>query len=344
MSETYSTAAEAHAANPGPASPATDPVLYIREGAVIPASETVTAEEGARDLTAYRDAGANSAARSISADFANAIDQLRASPRPTIQDFDPTVKTAPPPEPVQLEQPVAPASAVETALAIPEVREAIETELNATAQTRQAYSAGLQNAQAFAQAALMEIVPELANFPLEHFHGAMAQLAQVDPRRHGAVVRLLDNVLRVQAAKLAEEAHAAQGRAAWAKAEDAKFTAAVGPVSSEVTAEMISYAGELGIPKQQLVHLLRTEPVLQSAAFQHVILTAVTARLAQKKAANWRSRAAPKALPTVVKPGTSQPRISAAAADLNALSNNLSRSGSLRDAAALLVASRKSRS
>ena len=126
----------------------------------------------------------------------------------------------------------------------------------------------------------------------------------------------------------------------WAKSEDARFNASVGPRSPEFSEELIAYAGELGISHEALVHLFKTENVLRSAPFQHVIHTAVQARLAQKKAANWKSKAA-KPVPTVQRPGTSQPRGAAASENLNTLSNNLSRTGSLKDAAALLLNRRK---
>src|SRR6266851_2006390 len=340
MSETYATAAEAAKANPPAASAATAPVVYVNASntGVAPASETLTAESAGDLLTAYRAAESDSRSRSISADFANAIDEMRADM------LHGGVKPAAPQAaaPVELEQVPGLEPDLATALAHPQVRDAIESELNQTAATRQAYSTGLDNAMAFSQAALMELMPAaLQSVPHEHFMSAMAHLASVDPVRHQSIVRLLDNVLRIQGAKLAEEAHTQVGRAEWAKAENWRFEKMVGPHSPEFGAEMVEYAQELGVPQNQLVHLMKTEPVLQSAAFQKVIYDAVQLRIAQKKAAGgWKNNKARAPIPPVQKPGTSQPRGAGNAERTKALDNQLSRTGSTADAFKLLMSKR----
>ena len=80
MAETYSTPAEAHASNPPAASAETVPVLYIdtRTGEQLPANATATVNEASDDLTAFRASEADSRSLSISADFAEAIDRMRA--------------------------------------------------------------------------------------------------------------------------------------------------------------------------------------------------------------------------------------------------------------------------
>jgi hypothetical protein len=99
-------------------------------------------------------------------------------------------------------------------------------------------------------------------------------------------------------------------------------------------------AAELGIGYQQLIHHMKTEPVLQSAAFQKVIHDAVQARITQKAAANWKSKkAAP--IPPVQKPGTTTLRSERINADLRTLDGKLEASGSLKDAYKLILASRR---
>jgi len=314
-------------------------VLYVdNAGRAIPSNRTVTVAEAADDLVAFRNSARDSAARSISSQFAAAIDEMRADM------LHGGVKPAAPQAaaPVQIEQVPGLEPDVAQALALPAIREAIESELSATAQTRVAYSQGLDNAMAFSREALHELVPELANIPLEHFQGAMAQLARVDPQRHGAVVRLLDRVLHIQAAKMAEEAHAQQGRESWRVAENTRFERMVGPRSPEFGVEMVEYAQQLGVGRNQLEHLLRTEPVLQSAAFQKVIYDAVQLRIAQKRAAGgWKNNKARAPIPPVQKPGTSTSPRERSSADAQALNARLNQSGSLADAFALLKSKRR---
>jgi hypothetical protein len=351
MADTYTSAREAALANPpAAASPEITPVLWVDvNGVALPASESSSVNESADNLKAFRGTERESAALSISADFAEAIDAMRADAASYQIDEVPGVPNLPTlPKPVALPaQPAQPAVALDQALAVPEIRAAVESELNATAQVRNAYGAGLQNAMACSQAALLEIAPSLMTVPLDQFQNAMSVLQRANPAQYLAVVNLLDRVGRIQAALFAEEAHTAHGRAEWVKAEDAKFeraTRMTPEVKQEVAAELFAYGEELGVGREQLVHLMRTEAVLQSSVFQHVLLTAVQARLSQKKAVQWRSRGKQvPPVPPVVKPGVSVSRSERSAADLQSLSGALSKSGSLKDAAALLVASRKSR-
>jgi hypothetical protein len=196
------------------------------------------------------------------------------------------------------------------------------------------------------------VAPELANVPIGQVPEALKVLAEVVPQRYAQVAALLDQVGQLQHAQNAQAAFEQQRREEWANAENQRFDAAVGPRNEEFSAEMVAYSESLGIPKDNLIHLLKTEPVLRSAAFQHVIWTAVTARLAQRKAsnwrtrvapkhaANWRSRAAPNPIPPVVKPGTSTSPRERASADAQALNARLNHSGSLADAFALLKSKR----
>src|SRR5216683_7384485 len=77
--ESFETARDAANANPAPASAATVPVLWIdRNGVALPPSETTGVNEAADNLTAFRNSARDSAAKSISSEFAAAIDRMRA--------------------------------------------------------------------------------------------------------------------------------------------------------------------------------------------------------------------------------------------------------------------------
>jgi hypothetical protein len=71
--------------------------------------------------------------------------------------------------------------------------------------------------------------------------------------------------------------------------------------------EMVAYASELGIGRDQLVSLFQNEPIMRHSAFQRMIHDAVRARMTQK-AANAASKAIPRDLPPVQRPGTAQHR------------------------------------
>jgi hypothetical protein len=346
MSDTeFSSARDAARATPAPTSPETAVMVYHEAGVPVPADETLSAQEAGDLLTAYRSSESDSRSRSISADFSAALDRMRQTGVQIAED--PNAPALPvPAEPFQMQPAAAePVDALDAALAHPEVRAAIEGQLDETLAARNAYSRGLATAQQWAQQSLLIVAPELANVPVDRVPEALGVLAQVAPARYNQVAALLDQIGRLQDGQQVQHSYELQQRETWRQKEDLKFQRMVGGhVSAEVGAEMLSYSEELGIGRDALVHLLRTEPVLMSAPFQKVIHDAVTARLAQKRAANWRNKAKP--VPTVMKPGVSSGTSSSSrnSEQLNALSNRLSKSGSLRDAAALLAASRKSRS
>jgi hypothetical protein len=344
---TYDSPRAAVAANPPAPSAATDPVLWIQDGAALPANVETGVNEAADNLTAFRGQQNDSRALSISQSFAAEIDALRASPRPTIQDLDPAVAMPAPLEPAQLEPIAADASDVERALAIPEIAAAISSELDATHATRTAYGTGLQNAMAYSREALLEIAPQLSALPIEHFAQGLQDLAHTDPARYNAVARILDRVGHITAALHAEEAHAAQGLETWAKQQSAQFDADVNLTRSEkdeVGKEMLAYVRELGVPEQQFFHAMQTVPALRSHAMQRVLYDAVQSRITQRKAqAAIRRPISP--VPPVQRPGTTagagrHERNSAAIAGLSA---QLNKSGDLKTAFKLLQESRKAR-
>jgi hypothetical protein len=333
--------------------PATVPVQYqTPSGERVDGSEAVTAERAARDLTTYRVSQAAQTARSVSADFALEVDAARAA-HAGIENAAAAAKMGiSAAEDAGIDAPESLAVAVmaeeaatglepslEAALRHPQVRAAVEEELGKAAQTQQAYATGLANANAFSQAALIELAPELAALPLDQFAQGLQMLQQVNPQRYQSVLNLLDRVGRLQAQQQHEHQQRQVQLDAYMKAEDAKFDRMISVTPAqkqEIGNEMFAYASEMGIERGQLIHLFQTEPLLRHSAFQRLIYDAIQARI---------SRKAPKPVPTraippVQRPGTSVPRGEREAANLHTLSNRLTTSGSLADAAALLLARR----
>ena len=218
------------------------------------------------------------------------------------------------------------------------VRAAVEEELGKAAQTQQAYATGLQNANAFSQAALIEVAPELANLPLDQFAQGLQALQHVNPQRYQSVLSLLNRVGALQAEQQRQHQQQRQQLDHFMRAEDVKFERMISVTPAQrdqIGTEMVEYAGELGISRDQLIHLFQTEPLLRHSSFQKIIYDAVQARIRAK------ARPVPtRAVPPVQRPGVSAPR-NHAAENLSALNSRLEKSGSLKDAAALLQARRR---
>ena len=192
------------------------------------------------------------------------------------------------------------------ALKIPQVRSALESEFQKIDETRTQYSQGLQAAQQFGQAALLEIVPELGQLPLEQWGDGLNMLAQVDPARAQTAANMLQRVGQIQqaqqqAAQYQAQQHQAQMRE-YGKSEDTKFKAMIGPERmKQVEAHLVPYLAKVGIDKDQFAHALQTNPMIRSAEAQKLIADAIGYDLIRSAT----PKPAPKGLPPVQKPGTS---------------------------------------
>ena len=220
--EEFVTPQQAAEALAGQGEPEPVPVVYfdsktgerlngdIEEGAV----ETVTLDRAAADLTAYRKANVDDAAKSISNDLAAEIDKRRAeatkdnpelaeelgiNPRPKTErqpseDNNRSGEQAADNQPDPINSVEGLAEETKKALKIPQIREAIEAHLGQAEQTRQAYASGLANAHAFGQASFFAALPELAGLPPEHLENGLVMLAQVDPPRFQHAMGLLNSI------------------------------------------------------------------------------------------------------------------------------------------------------
>lgn len=321
------------------------------DGERIDGSETVTPERAAKDLTAYRKANADSAAKSISGDFAAEIDKMRADvikgdpkvaeqlgvevppdadgklPQANKNSGDEAVADDPTAAAIDAMDNLAPET--KQALKNPQIRAALEEEFGKAQQVQDSFGQALSTVQSWAQASFLESFPELSGLPAEQLEQGLAMLAQADPPRFNAAMNLLGRVQTIQAAQQQEQHRQAQiahqNFEAYAKEQDAAFEAMVGKMTpaqhAEFGAELSAYAGELGVSQQQLVQLLQTEPVMRHAAFQKMVHDAIKYRQVQKT-----SRAAAKRdVPPVMRPGTSSAvRRDDSASDIQALERKMS--------------------
>ena len=233
---------------------------------------------------------------------------------------------------------------VEKALKHPQVREALEQEFTKADSVREQYTTGLEQARIASLATLAEVVPHLAGLDPSRFEEGLAALSQVDPPAFQQAMNILGRTHQIVQAQQAAQQHQAevarQNFDAYAKAEDAKFRSMVNmpPAKmAEVGTEMVAYASELGIERGQLVHLLQTEPIMRHAAFQKMIYDAVQYRMLKAAPA----KAAPKPVPTVVKPGVVHSKEGRTNESTGVLRDKLSSSGSVEDAFKLYQSKRK---
>jgi hypothetical protein len=347
-------AAEIYAAISEPA-PETVEVFYQNpDGSKRDPSLTVTPERAADDLQAYHDANADSAAKSISKEFAEAIDQLRADRikgDPALEEHY-GVKTPKPEkaaavegdevathEPDAFDDVEGLTPETKQALRQPQVRQYLEETEREHTQVREAYVNGLEQARVASLATLAEVVPHLMNLPPAEFNRGLETLLQIDPP---AAQRAL-NILQRTSQIVSEQQKMAQHNAqldfqrfeSAVKSEDARLEGLIGKAAAaEANQALVSYFNDHGIPRNQYLNTVRQNPVLLTAEARQTILKAAKYDAMQN---------APKARPTrevppVQRPGTSRSAREASYDDVSALDARLSKTGSLKDAEKLLFA------
>jgi hypothetical protein len=327
-----------------------------RDGSTADPKETITLNRAADDRKEFLDARAKMAETIDNFDVADSVEQRRVAEG---------IAATEPSQP-QLEQPHAdPAAqqferdAVEAGvdpelakvLRNRQARQALESEFEKVGKLQAEHAQQIQVLQHFARENWLAGYPELARLPVDQIAPALNQMAQTNPQRAQAAVASLR---RVGEAAVVHEQHQAQ-RAhverqqfqANAKIQDAQFEKMIGPQTPQqrqaASMEMVAYAAEMGIDRSTLIHLLQTNPILRHSAFQHMIHTAVTARIAKREGAKYREKI-DRTVPPVNRPGhTNSPRGNRGNENLAALAQKANSSGSLKDMAALLAAKRRGR-
>ncbi|WP_339033616.1 hypothetical protein WHZ78_17595 [Bradyrhizobium symbiodeficiens] len=302
----------------------------LEQGAV----ETVTVERAAKDLAAYRQSSAESAAKSISEDFAAAIDQLRTGDE--AQPSEPIEKTATPEksksdEPA-VDDPTAAAIdamdglAPETkqALKNPQIRAALQEEFGKAQQVQDTFNQALSTVNSWAQASFFESVPELAGLPADQLEHGLALLAQVDPPRFQAAMGALNRVNQIQTVQQQEQqrqAHIAHQqfeaqRIEYGRKSDEALGAMTPREKAEMAEELVQYVAEYGISREQFIGEARTNLALHHPAFQKMAADAVR----YQRIVNGPKPTPRRSVPPVQKPGNGGVRVSASEATLAELS------------------------
>jgi hypothetical protein len=165
-----------------------------------------------------------------------------------------------------------------------------------------------------------------------------AQIATYIQNRAGMAQQLEGELAQVRQQQ--QEIQSAQFNR-WASSEDAKFEKHAGTVSRELQVEALTTLRDAGLEEREIAAAWNGAPVsLRSAAAQRLVLDATRWRLAQEKART----ATTKPVPPVQRPSVRQDRVSASAADLQAISRQLDAAGTMQQQLRLagrLVAERR---
>jgi hypothetical protein len=329
-----------------------------RDGSIADESETVTLNRAADDRKAQLDQRAEMAAAVETFDTQDKIDAHRTenadviSAGPHTEPNQPQLEQDPAAD--QFEQDAI-ASGVSPALAKvlrdPQARQALEGEFAKVGKLQAEHTTNVEIAQHFARDAWISNYPEIANLRPEQIGPALARLKQTNPQRFNAA---MSAVRRVNEAVTVSQQHQQQRVQVEqqnfdrdAKQQDAIFERSIQHETPQKRAtmarEVVSYAAEMGIDQATLTNLFRTNPVMRNAAMQRVFWDAASARAARREGMTYRDKL-DRTVPPVQRPGHSNsPRSNRGNENLAALTQKANKSGSLKDMAALLAASRRGR-
>jgi hypothetical protein len=328
------------------------------DGSIADEKQTVTLNRAADDRKEMLDARVEMAAAADALNVADEVDQARATPENLVK---PTEPSQPQIDPAHLSDPAAQqfeqeaiAAGVDPTLANtlahhPQARQALESEFEKVAKLQQEHGTKIEIAQFFARDSWQSQFPELAGLSPDHASAALQRMQQTNPARFNAAMASLQRVgemATLSQHQTAQRAHAERQQFdADARLHDAHFERLVGPRTPEqraaVGVETASYAAELGINLNTLVHLLQTNPIMRHSAFQKMMYDAVTSRMSRREAMKYRDKL-DRSLPHVQRPGhTNNPRSNRGNENLAALAKKARASGSLKDMAALLAAKRR---
>jgi hypothetical protein len=260
----------------------------------LPDNVSITLEQAAQITSEEKAAEAKEAEEAEQAKIRAEVDALRG--------VQPAEQISP-----EIQAMVDQGLSVETAkaIAIPEVRTALESEFQKFDQVREQYASSLHAGQQMLQATVAALAPQLAEIPLENWPQAIQMLEQVDPVRAQLVADTLHKWGGLQQAEAQAQQH--QTRVQYqnfenhVRSEDAKLVKMIGKESADqANNATISYLRQFGVPENQLVGVFMQNPALRTAEARELIY----------KAAQYdKMQSAPrpaKSIPPVHKPGVAR--------------------------------------
>jgi hypothetical protein len=231
---------------------------------------------------------------------------------------------------------------VDRALKSPKIRDAIAERVTAADTQRAHYESAVEDAGKFAIASLVSDFPEFADLPLTNWANAINAMHEREPARARLVFSKLQALASVEQANQQLKAQKTTQEQTefkqYSAQEDARFADMVKGERNmpAIEAEIVAMVKDHGVDPREFFKAGNESKFLRSAAAQKILVDAAKYRLMQKAA-----KAAPRhAVPPVLRPGTAGPRVDRADIGLAALNAKLSKTGNLKDAAALLSARR----
>jgi hypothetical protein len=294
----------------------------------LPPEVTLTLDQSAKMLADSRDADAAQAEIDGTKAEQKAIDKLRN------------------PHGVEPKQPQFETEAdIEKVLSHPKIRDAISAKVSEADTQRAHYESAVTEAGKFAIASLLHEFPEMENVPLANWVSTIQAMHQREPARAQVIITKLQTLGKVEAAlnqiKAQKSAKEQTEFKAYAAKENARFADMTKGIPARemaaIEAHIPRMLGEAGANVKQFLDAVSNQTTFPRASAEALLVKAARYDLMQKAA---RAQPARAAVPTVQKPGYSGPRVDRADTGLAALSAKLSKSGNLKDAAALLSARR----
>jgi hypothetical protein len=339
----YATAREAFDSLPEEAQPEPTPIVYhnLETGELADQKETVKLERAAQDLASYESQVVDNRASSISSEFADMVDQMRAdaikdnpklaeelgieppAPKPVEQKAEQIAQKSEQPDPFDSVEGLE--EETREALKKPQVRQFLEQNAAETEQAVQSLKAAVSNSHTFGQAAVITVVPEFAQYPFEQWPALASALKQAGDPRGMQVENLLSNVAalnqRQQVLEYHQQHQQQQNFETQVKAEDARLIEMVGgeKAANEANAAMITYLTENGVPRNQQLNVIMQNPVLRTAEARQTVWKAAR----YDALMNAPKAIASRQVPPVQRPGTYVPRATGPAADIKALQRQL---------------------
>jgi hypothetical protein len=185
----------------------------------------------------------------------------------------------------------------------PDVRQAAEELFAATDAAQQRHAAAVSHANSYAQASLVDAIPELAQVPIESWEAALSLLHQNGDDRVGRAMNIIQRVSDMSAAQQRLDQHKAwqeqQQLFASTEREDARLVEAIGEdAANAANKATLSFLTDHGIPRHEAFQFIQKHPLMATAAAREVIWKAEQYDKMKDTAKNLRA----KPLPPVQRP------------------------------------------
>jgi hypothetical protein len=291
---------------------------------------TLSVEQAAKRIEESREADAAQAELDGTKSAQKAVDDLRGE-QPETEPRQPQLSIESEPD-------------IEKVLSHPKVRDAISAKVTEAETQRQHFETAVVETGKMRLAALAAESPELMKLPLNQWAAALNNLAKTDFPKAKQITDRLHALGEVENALIQIKAQKDAGAKAemdkYSTRENERFrelTKGMAPKEmAAVQAEVPAMMAEYGVTDPRaFLKAIEGQTSFPRASAERIMIDAAKYRLLQKAP---KAVAARGAVPRVAVPGVAAPRGNSASANLQALSQKLSQTGDIKDAARLRAA------